>query len=372
MHPSDGMLRRWLDEPFAAEPGHRAHLATCPRCRERAQAARSDRERAVAVLSVREAPDAGAALARLRDRLPADAGERPRPQRVSWLADPRRRSRLARRSAVIALAVSASAVLLGAGIAQGFITIFQPNQLVPVAVSPADIDTLAQLARYGDISGLPSLDITAATRTQAQAASGVVPPDPTGLPPGMPTVPSYALIGGGTVSFTFDRAKAEATAHTEGATLPPMPANIDGSTLQLTLPTALVESYGVDLTQLLHGGGGSVGQGLVVVASRLPTVRSTGVTATQIEDYLLAQPSVPADLAAEIRAIADPTHTLPVPIPVSAATAQPVSLHGVSGLLIGDQTGAGSLVLWQRDGVVFAVLGTLSPAEVLGVARSIG
>ena len=113
-------------------------------------------------------------------------------------------------------------------------------------------------------------------------------------------------------------------------------------------------------------------EGMVIVASRLPTVSSTGASAAQIEQYLLAQPGVPAALAAEIRAIGDPSTTLPIPIPVSLASAQQVSIDGAPGLLIGDQTGAGSLVLWQQGGVVHAVAGSLSSDQVMKVADQIG
>jgi hypothetical protein len=181
------------------------------------------------------------------------------------------------------------------------------------------------------------------------------------------------VINGGTVTFTFDRSKAQAAAERDGATLPPMPANIEASTLQLIIPSALVESYGIDIGQLVSGGTSSLdGQGLVIVAALLPRATSTGASAAQVEDYLLAQPGVPADLAAELHAIGNPSSTLPIPIPVSLASAQAVSVDGAAGLLIGDQTGVGSLVLWQHGRVVYAVLGSVSSGEVLDVAESIG
>jgi hypothetical protein len=47
-----------------------------------------------------------------------------------------------------------------------------------------------------------------------------------------------------------------------------------------------------------------------------------------------------------------------------------VTVNGASGLLIGDSTGLGSAVIWQRNGVVYAIAGTLTSNEVLGIARS--
>ena len=35
MHPSDGTLRRSIDEPFAIDARSRGHLESCDRCRRR-------------------------------------------------------------------------------------------------------------------------------------------------------------------------------------------------------------------------------------------------------------------------------------------------------------------------------------------------
>ncbi|MGO8687097.1 MAG: hypothetical protein ACLQT7_07930 [Candidatus Dormibacteria bacterium] len=373
MHLSDGTLRRSLDEPFVLDEVHRRHLEACPRCTRRGDAIRAESQGVTALFAAVAIPevDTGAALRGAHARLPEV--EVRRPGRRSWLRDPRRRARVTRRSAATLAVAGACVALVGAGAAGGFITIFQPEQFTPVTVSAADAASLQELASYGDVSGIPNLTLTPVSRAEAQALTGVTPADLSSLPPGIPNAPTYAVVSGGTVSFTFDEAKAQAAAQRAGATLPPMPAAIDGSTLQLTLPSVLVEAYGVDLGHLLQSPDQALGQqGLLVVASELPRVTSTGASAGQIEDYLLAQPGFPADLASEIRAISDPSTTLPIPIPLSLASTQTVSVDGAPGLLIGDQTGIGSLVLWQKGGVVRAVAGSVSADGVLRVADQIG
>ena len=67
----------------------------------------------------------------------------------------------------------------------------------------------------------------------------------------------------------------------------------------------------------------------------------------------------------------EPSSTLPIPIPIGQAAAKNVSVHGVSGLFVGDSTGLGSAVLWQQNGLVYVVGGTLTEAEVLAVANSL-
>jgi hypothetical protein len=112
--------------------------------------------------------------------------------------------------------------------------------------------------------------------------------------------------------------------------------------------------------------------GMVVVGiAKAPTVGSDGATVAEIQAYLLSQPSVSPALAAQIRAIGDPATTLPIPIPVGQAAAKNVSVHGVTGLFIGDSTGLGSGVLWQQNGLVYIVGGTLTEAQTLVVANSL-
>ena len=94
------------------------------------------------------------------------------------------------------------------------------------------------------------------------------------------------------------------------------------------------------------------------------------MTARQLEDYLLSVPGIPADVASEIRAIGNPDETIPVPIPVDLASGSSVSINGAPGLLIGDSTGLGSALVWQHNGVVDAIAGTLTANEVRSAARS--
>jgi hypothetical protein len=86
---------------------------------------------------------------------------------------------------------------------------------------------------------------------------------------------------------------------------------------------------------------------------------------------MLSLPGIPAGVVAELRAIGDPAQTVPVPIPVDLASASTVDVHGARGLLIGDSTQLGSVVLWQHHGIVYAVAGTLSSDQVLGIARTL-
>ena len=112
-------------------------------------------------------------------------------------------------------------------------------------------------------------------------------------------------------------------------------------------------------------------QGVIVAQAPAPRVTSTKASVSAIEDYLLQQPGVPADLAAQIRSIGDPATTLPIPVPANLAVSQNVEIDGAHGVLIGDDTGVGSGVIWQRGQMVYGVAGQLTEHEVLAIARSL-
>jgi hypothetical protein len=230
-----------------------------------------------------------------------------------------------------------------------------------------------------------------ASAAAAAAATGLVVHAPASLPAGVPTNVTYTVLSQGTASFTFSAAKAQAAAAATGKTLPPMPAGLDGSTLQVTIGPAVVATYGGTMgiggegTRLRgrHAGIKGVATGraaehpegnmpsLVVAEAAQPRITSTGATVKEIEDYLLAQPGVSPQLAAEIKAIGDPTTALPIPVPVERATAQTVQVQGVSGLAVGDNTGIGSGVIWEKDGVVYGVAGALPESQILAIANSL-
>jgi hypothetical protein len=176
-----------------------------------------------------------------------------------------------------------------------------------------------------------------------------------------------------TATFTFSAEKTRQAAAAQQRTPPPMPANIDGSKLFITGGPAVVAIYD-DGTRPTTSSSASPFSGmpkLIVAQGRPPVVQSDGVTVEQLQSYLLAQPGISPQLAAQIRAIKDPSSTLPVPIPVDMATSKKVTVQGVEGIFVGDSTGLGSAVIWQKDGIVYGVAGTLTEQQVLAVANSL-
>ena len=262
-----------------------------------------------------------------------------------------------------AAAVAVVATTLGlTGVADSILQIFEAKQFTAVTVTATDLQTLEQLSAFGTLtwSSKPAPH-EVASLAAAVSESGLPAPTVT-LPAGVTASARYGVLARASATFKFDAATATASAARLGRTAPPMPARIDGSSLVFTGGPAI---------SVVYGEPGNASGGVMVVVARAPTVSSDGVTVKELQAYLLAQPGVSPALAAQIRAIGDASSTLPVPIPIGQATAKTVSVHGASGLLVGDSTGLGSGVVWQQNGLVYFVGGTLTEAQTLGVANSL-
>ncbi len=267
--------------------------------------------------------------------------------------------------------------------AAGLITIFQPTKIAVVPVTTDEMRSLPDLEDYGTVvkpahQQPQRVDSAAA----ASAAAGMPVLVPGTLPAGIPTTVTYEVIASQSGSFTFSAAKARAAAAAKGKALPPMPANIDGSTIQVTTGPAVVATYAdrqaienararAEKTEDPRAAVANVGQMLIIGQMTAPVVKSTGVSAAELENYLLEQPGISPDLANAIRAIGDPTSTLPILIPVNKASSHEVQVQGVTGLAVADSTGLGGGIIWQKDGKVYGVAGTLTESQLIAVANSL-
>lgn len=274
-------------------------------------------------------------------------------------------------AAAAALLVSALTLTPVGSYAQGFITIFTPKQFAAVPISQADISALAALHDYGTMSPIEKTKpLQFNNVAAASAAAGMPVVAPASLPSGVPNTPSYVVVPGQSGSFTFSAEKARATAAAKGTSPPPMPPNIDGSSLQVTTGAAVLAIY--PSTSPRSGAQGQeTAPALAVGQTRAPVIQATGVSVPDLEQYLLAQPGISPDLAQAIRALGDPTTTLPVPIPLNKAISHPVQVQGVSGLAIADSTGIGGGIVWEKNGMIYGVGGTFSEDVLLSVANSL-
>src|ERR1700682_1086008 len=354
-HLSDGTLRRIYDEPLALAAADQSHFDECAECKPRFNAIANNARAATGLLRVPAfEPQTRAALVVVQARIKRE--ETARPPRWRPMATP----------AIAVLLAAALLTGLGvSGVAQSLVRIFETKQLQAVTVSPSDFAQSTALLDYGPVKWLPEApkvqQLTQAAAAQTQSGLPVLMP--ASLPNGVSGPVSYGVVSHATGSLTFDAARLQASASNAGVHVSPMPSTIDGSTLAVNAGPALIELWG------FAGGSGMNAPTLVIAQTRVPTVDSNGATTAQLEDYLLSQPGVPPELAAQVRAIKDPSTTLPIPIPKGLATTESTQVNGTPATLIKAVLGAG--VVWVKNGVIYAVGGQLTPEQVLAIATSL-
>ena len=284
--------------------------------------------------------------------------------------------------------------LVATGVAGDIVKIFQPETFVAVPVDITSIGTLPDLSGYGSVHVVQTPHLsTAASLADAASSSGLHLLATGKLPSTVKGNPAFYVLSAGSASFTFNAATAAGTAGRLGKKLPTLPSGIDGSSLTLDGGPVVVEALGsqqlrlpgIGTSESASPGEASPDTGVgrlgllghlagipqvVIVQMKAPALYSNGPTIGQYENALLSMPGVPASLAAEIKALGDPSSTLPIPIPTSLASSHAADINGAPGLVIGDTTGIASGVVWQSHGLLYAVVGSLTDHQVVAIARA--
>lgn len=353
-----------VDDPDARATSDARHLEDCAECRTRLDAIADDAKAIGVLLAV---PEAKVDVARAFQHVRTAPASRPAfGLRLPMLPPISRPVRLTFAAAVAAVALVAVALAADGGL------FIQPSTVTPVPITLADMESLSQLSAYGELTWTtqPQLQVVTSA-SEAESISGLKPPVVNNLPKGVSSTVTYAATPQAVAVFTFDAQKAAAAAAGSGKALPRLPAGMDRAKLTVTVGPAVAEIYG----NLKKPSGSDVSSAdlpqLVVARSAVPTASSTQVTVSQLESYLMSMPGISPELKAAIRAIGDPSTTLPIPIPAQFATSSKVQVQGVTGLALGDNTGLGAGVIWVKHGSVYAVAGSIKQSDAIAVANNL-
>lgn len=356
-HLDDSLLRRLHDEPEALDANDRVHVETCVACSKRAESIAADAGYAAAALRMDDRVDTPAAYARFT--------------RLELLP---RRFRFG-----LPLGICAAATLVLAFIttplgtyASGMLAIFRPTQFAPINVSSSDLKSMQQAASlnaYGSFHETTARKRIAVTREQAAKATGYTIRIPHDVPAAVGSVPTLLSVQpGGTLTFTFDSKKARAMKASVA-----VPKRLDGSSVVIISHPLVMKVYGYRSHDVSAAGKRASlnGPKMTYVEMAIPEVRSKGATLAELESFILSQPQISPEVKAQFEAITDPSHTLPVPVQIDKRTATTVLVDGVSGLAIGDNTGVGAGIMWQKNGMLYIVSGGFKLDELVAVANSL-
>ncbi|WP_214109043.1 hypothetical protein [Acrocarpospora catenulata] len=382
-HPTDGTLRRLLDEPAGVAEADREHVAGCPACLSGLAAAQEDAAVASAALSVQSASVQSAKVESVsvqsvsveslsvESDVDVDAGWRRLSRALAEegraapgsSASPARRWRAVLRSPVVAV-VGVVVLLAGAGAAAAvdWLQIFRTEQIAPVTAPRADLVKLPDLSAFGKLEVTGQVDVRqVADAAAAEKASGLSVPRVAELPRGVTGEPTYHVGARASAVFTFSAEKAARTAAAAGQTAPPPPPGLDGSQFQLVAGPGLAAVWSANRPF----------PALIVARAIAPTAYSSGVPFDTARDYLLSLRVLPEDVASQLRGFSGEAMTLPLFTATEQSTSTTADVGGVPATVLTPRDGTMAAVVWVSDGVVTAVAGSLSADEALSVARGL-
>ena len=347
-HPSEGLLRRLLDEPDGVADIDRDHVGGCPQCRSRMETASRDALLVESALRFGTDVDVDAGWQRLRGALTEPAPK------------PAARRRFVPRSPVIAV-VGVMALLGGASAAAAgdWFQIFRAEQVAPVTVDQADLVRLPDLSAFGELTVVAKPNIRRVEDArEAREVTGLASPLVDDLPQGVTGAPQFTVGDRMRGVFRFDPAKAR---QATGQALPVPPAGLENSEFGLTAGPGMAavwpEARGVPA--------------LIVGRVVAPKGFSTGIPFETARDYLLSLPGLPAGVADQLRSFTKEPTTLPLIVKSGTETSFTTDVGGAPATVLATRDGTLAAVVWIDDGHVTGVGGSLSTGEVLQVARSL-
>jgi hypothetical protein len=285
------------------------------------------------------------------------------------------------RLAICGLAAALALLLLvgtpqGRGAAAQFLAQFRGERIAAVSLSTSQIvnieRTMSELQHLGTLVGIDPAPVPQAMASVAEASRfvgfPVLEPDSATLPAGISATPAEArVMPSRQVRFTFDLDQARAYYQSIGRDDVTLPERFDGTSLVVNMPPAVLLTYRSQDAPA----DSPFGFGLVVgQAQTMSADVEGGVTLEDLREFLLELPGLSPETARQLREIEDWKTTLPLPIPVDQVAWERTTIAGSPGLLLNDNTGLGSVAIWQRDGRIVGIAGAMAARELRRVAES--
>jgi hypothetical protein len=386
MHLKSGEIQAYHDRQLDAAEQQRveAHLADCPNCQAAAQAVLAQSQQVSGYLSGLEASTSkpiSTPAARLR--LEARLQEEKEPIAM-WSKFTSRMSRPAwvGLALVAVLAISLAFPPVQA-IANSFLKLFRVEQ---VQVVPVDAERLAgEMRQSSRLEGLFSESVQVeeggepqevASVEEAAAQTGML----VRLPTALAEEPKILLQPGGSVTFNVDLELMQAVMQEMGREDIQLPASLDGAVVKLEVPAGVTALYGecqIDNSQMQDPDGPhqvDIPDCTSFIQLPSPSVDAPpDLDVAQMGQIYLQVLGMTPEEAARFSSNVDWTSTFVIPVPRYNSDYQEVQVDGVTGTLIesfqyGEQA---YLLIWVKDGIVYALGGPGEADQALQIAASL-
>ena len=342
-HPDTGTWRAWLDDE-ALVPDAERHLSACADCTRELTRVRADASYATTAVALLDPP---AAAIRPAAGSRTNALEHKRKRRFGhgrqWATS----------AAAALVAVALVGTPMGRATAADFLSLFRSERVALISVDePTMEDTaaaLGQLGEVGDVDDREPVQVASLAAAAERTGLALTVPDPTTLPDGMDGKPVVRVTDDQQLRFTFREAATRAYLEQFDAADRRLPDGYDGATLVVNIPAGVLQEYG----------GGDGDSAVFVGHAGMVTAAVDGdIDLDTLRTFLLDLPGLPESVVQQLALIDDWRTTLPIPIPIGRIGGEETTVDGAEAILV-EQPGLGSGLLWQRNGVVTGVAGSM-------------
>ena len=393
MHLTSGEIRAYQDQELDGPEMKqaKAHLDSCQQCQEQAEALRLRAQKVSARLASLNPPP----LQTQRSSDQARAGleaRRKHYQKEHANMWNQLFSRLSRPVwaglAVIALLAVSLAFPPVRAIANSFLGLFRVQQFSVVQVNPGNLPE--QLGSSSQLEymlstdveftqGGPSVEVASAAEAGAQAGL------PVRLPAQIRGEQTLRVQPGGQATFTVDIQHVRALLDEIGRSDIQLPAMLNGAKVEIGIPTSVMAQYGdcrLDLEQAREQGYDPDNPQLPrmprctsLVQMPSPTISAPpGLDVSRIGEAFLQIMGMSREEAEHFAKNIDWTTTFVIPIPRYGTSYEDVMVDGVTGTLIRQQLEDHAdqyMLLWVKDGIVYALAGPGDNTTALTIANSL-
>lgn len=389
-HLSEGEIRAYLDGEMAeaVKVLASAHLKTCPHCQHRAEVLAAQMKRmqehlsALSPLPEASSMPVGKAYIRWKNRII----EKEKPSMMTKIFAPRYRPAWAAMAIVAILMI----VLVFPGVralANDFLGLFRVQQFTVVQFEPTDVER--RLGHSSQFERLLSEDVhfeeqgemqEISTAQQAAALAGFVPRLPTAAAGEL----RLQVQPGVKATFAVDLERVRSFLAEIGRSDIALPDELDGAVVTLDLPTAVVASYGDCKSEVQatdeSGFDPNALPGAYQPCTTFVQLPSPSISAppeldfAEIGEAFLQLLGMTPEEAQRFSQRVDWTTTLVVPIPRHSTTYQDVRVDGAEGVLIQQSAAypnAPYVLMWIKDGMVYALMGEGSQSTALNIGNSL-
>ena len=383
--PAENVLRAYSDGELQSAGASEVeqHLANCAKCRERLAELTSSAAHVQAQIGSLDAPisesaDAHVALSQFKAKL---VDEEPRVSAIAGLFARRWRPAWVAVAATVFLATFL-AVPSGRGLAQRLLGTLRVEKIQPIRLDFSALDGNRPLQQM--IGQMLSDKVVVTLDEKPQHPANV---EDAAKLAGFPVhvlgaredSPQFIVQGQHAFHMTIDRARVQEILDQSGRPDLLLPASLDGATISVQIPRAVMVLYGDCPHEMKHEDGtarsaAQIDNCLALEQVPSPTVNMPAdVNLQQLAEIALQFTGMSAEEARKFCQTIDWRSTLVLPIPRHAASYSVVEVNGVQGTLIShsDRRGSEYALIWVKDGIIYGLAGHGDSSEALKLASSL-